>query len=298
MLKTIAAISTALVFPFLAIPQGVTSGPSGLPTPKFEVASVKECGPDKPKGQIPPFRTFSGGISLGCSNLKTLMQLAYDVFADGKSDIQNPGNPSIPIEGLPNWVNSTSYSIEAKTESPQSAAMMRGPMMQALLEERFDMKVHREKREVPVYLMTVARGGVKMQETKEGTCTPLDYSEALNMKPADQPFCAFPSVIRKGPLMIMDARGLTLGPFAKRMRFDGRPIIDRTGLTGAFDIHLEWGSDVPDQPADSATGVARDPSSGASLIVALREQLGLQLNNGRGMSEFIVVDHIGQLREN
>jgi uncharacterized protein (TIGR03435 family) len=172
-------------------------------------------------------------------------------------------------------------------------------MMQALLEERLDLKVHREKREVPVYLMTVAKGPLKLHETQEGTCVPFDFSEALNMTPAGQTFCALPAVSRRGPLTIIDAHGITLGAFAKMLHPDGRPVIDQTGLNGTFDIHLELGAEVPEQPATStATGVASDPSPHASDIVALREQLGLQLNSGKGISEFLIVDHIGKATEN
>jgi len=238
--------------------------------------------------------------ALGCWNLKTLIQMAYAVFGSGKADILNPGTPSFPVEGLPDWVNSARYSIDTRTKSPESAAMMRGPMMQALLEDRFDLKVHLEKREVPVYLMTVAKGALKLHETREGTCEPFDFSEALNMTPAGQTFCALPNVTRRGPVTILDAHGITLGAFAKMLHPDGRPVIDQTGLNGAFDIHLEWGPDVPDQPdtTTAATGVASDPSSSAPFVVALREQLGLQVNSGRGISEFLVVDHIGKASEN
>jgi uncharacterized protein (TIGR03435 family) len=227
-----------------------------------------------------------------------LIQQAYDVFGSGKADILNPGTPSFIMEGLPGWVNSARYSIDAKTDSPQNAAMMRGPMMQALLEERFDLKVHREKREVPAYLLTVAKGRLKLHETPEGTCVPFDFSEALNMKPTDQTtFCAVPTIIRRGPLTIVDAHGITLGAFSKMLHPDGRPVIDQTGLNGMFDIHFEWESDVPN-PSATAAGVASDPSPNASANVALREQLGLQLTSGRGISEFLIVDHIEKAREN
>jgi len=302
MLRTMAAISTALLaFPFLATAQGTASDPSALPNPKFEVASVKECLPNEPKGRAPPFRTFPGGLSLGCSSLKTLIQWAYDVFASGKADFLNAGTPSMAVEGLPDWVNSARYSIDARTANPQSAAMMRGPMMQALLEERFDLKVHREKREGPVYLMTIAKGPLKLRATQEGTCVPFDFSEGLNMTTDHPTLCVVPNVTRKESLTIMDARGTTLGAFSKLLHFEGRAVIDETGLDGKFDIHFEWGPDVAGRPesATAATGVASDPSPGASsFLVALREQLGLELKNGRGISEFLVIDHIGRATEN
>jgi len=299
MLKVIAITTAFLALSSSATPQVIASSSSASPKAKFDVASVRECLPNQPKAQVPPSRTFPGGLTLGCWNLKTLIQMAYDVFASGKADILNAGTPSIPVEGLPDWVASARYSIEAKTDSPQSAAMMRGPLMQELLEERFGLRVHREQREVPVYLLTVAKGSLKLHQTQDGTCVPYDFSEALNMKPADQTFCALPAITRGGPLTRLDAHGITLGAFSKILHLDGRPVMDKTGLEGAFDIHLEWGSDAPAPSANlAAAGVAKDPSTNAPLIVALREQLGLQLSSGRGISEFLVVDHIERAREN
>lgn len=300
MLKTPAVVSIALLaLPFPATPQGIPSGSSISLTPKFEVASIRECLPKQPKAEIPPSRTFAGGISLGCWNLKTLIQMAYDVFASGKADLLNAGTPSVPVEGLPNWVDSALYSIEAKTENPQSAAMMRGPLMQQLLEARFGLRIHREQREVPVYLLTVAKGSLKLRRTEDGACAPYDFSEALNMKPTDRVLCALPAVTRRGPSTILDVHGITLGAFSKILHLDGRPVIDNTGLDGPFDIHLEWGSDPPDQSGNvAAAAVAKDPSPHAALIAAVREQLGLQLNSGRGSREFLVVDHIERPGEN
>src|ERR1700722_15790139 len=130
--------------------------------PKFEVASVKEC---KAGDRPPPSITSPGRLSLGCRNLKMVILTAYEVFASGKVDPLNPSLPLTPMEGDPAWINSASYSFDAKSDIPQSGAMMQGPMMQALLEERFHMRTHREIREVPVYLMTLDKGGPKFRPT-------------------------------------------------------------------------------------------------------------------------------------
>jgi uncharacterized protein (TIGR03435 family) len=156
--------------------QGLVSGQSASPAkPKFEVASVKECkGADRP----PPSISSPGTLSLGCWNLRTVILQAYEVFASGKFDPLNP-MPSTPVEGDPAWIRSARYSFDAKSDSPQSGAMMRGPMMQVLLEERFHMKTHRETREVPIYLLTVDKGGPKFQAAKQGSCQPSDTSGDL-----------------------------------------------------------------------------------------------------------------------
>ena len=275
--------------------QGLTNGQSASPaTASFEVASVKEC---KAMDPSPPSSSSPGRLSLGCWQLKLLIQQAYDVFASGKVNPANPTMALTAIEGDPAWVRSARYSIDAKADGPQSAAMMRGPMMQALLEERFRLKIHRETREVPVYVMTVAKGGPKLQPTQESSCKPLDFGEALNMKPNGEQWCAVPKMSRRGTITVFDIHGVTLDAFAKLLHPDGRPVIDRTGLTGAYDIHLEL-EESPPNPSAPGGGAASDPSPHAADIAATREQLGLRLDPGKGPSEFLVIDHIEKPSEN
>ncbi|HVW08164.1 MAG TPA: TIGR03435 family protein [Bryobacteraceae bacterium] len=281
-MKTATAALASLLFVFGAAPQN-----RSLARPEFDVASVKECAP----GKSAQSATSPGRLTLGCWSLRTLIQQAYDVFASGKSDPLNPGTPTLTIEGLPGWANTAMYSIEATVATPQTAAMMRGPMMQVLLEARFQLKLHREQREVPAWLMTVDPAPRKLHEARANTCEPYDFSEAINMVPSGQIFCGVPSILRRGPLTILDIHGITLQSFAKSLHPDGRPVVDRTGLGGRFDIHLEWGADDPNtQPASA--GVAVDPSPHATVIEAMREQLGLRLTTGRAIGEFLVVDHI------
>ena len=170
---------------------------------------------------------------------------------------------------------------------------MRGPMMQALLEDRFQLKVHRETKEVPAYIMTVARGGAKLQPTIDGSCSHFDPTNLAQSSSGGKPWCLVPSMTRKGPLWVYDVHGMGLGVFSKFLHPDGRSVIDRTGLTGTFDIHLELEAD----PADSqppGDGVASDPSPHPPLIAAIREQLGLQLTPGTGTCEFLIIDQIAR----
>lgn len=258
--------------------------------PKFEVASIKECtDADRP----PPSTSSPGRLGLGCWPLWRLIADAYETFASGKVNPMNLLVPR-PIEGAPAWVNSARYSIDAKAEGPQSGAMMRGPMMQTLLEDRFQLKIHRETREVSAYIMTVAKGGPKLQRTKEGSCNPVDptdFSQSLKILPGGKPWCLVSTNGSKGPLMVFDVHGMTLDAFSKLLRPDGRPVIDRTGLPGAFDIHLEWESDPPTSPAPDGRA-ASDPSPHTAIMVAMREQLGLRLDPGKGTREFLVIDRV------
>jgi uncharacterized protein (TIGR03435 family) len=253
------------------------------PRPKFEVASIKEC---KSIDRPPPSTNSPGRLSLSCWQLKRLIQQAYEVYADGKVDPLNPFLPTTPLEGEPAWVEATSYSIDAKAETPQSAAMMMGPMMQTLLEGRFGLKTHRETREIPVYLMTVAKGGAKLKPSTEDSCRHIDPTDfAQPPLPPGGKACVFTMGARKGPIMVMDIYGITLDVFARIMHPGGRQVIDRTGLTGTFDIHMEHESVAP-----SPDGGASDP--GMPEIAAMREQLGLRLDPGKGPIEFLVIDRI------
>jgi uncharacterized protein (TIGR03435 family) len=260
----------------------------------FEVASVKEC---KGMDPSPPSSSSPGRLSLGCWQLKLLIQQAYDVFESGKVNPLNPAMALTPMEGDPAWIRSARYSIDAKADSPQTAATMRGPMMQALLEERFHLKIHRETREVPVYIMTVAKGGPKMQPAKEGSCQPLDFSEGPNMKPGNEQWCAAPKMSKKGATTVFDIHGATFDLFAKMLHPDGRAVIDRTGLTGKYDIHLELDASTANSSAPGG-GAASDPSPHAPDIAATRDQLGLRLDPGKGPIEYLVIDHIERLSDN
>jgi len=272
--------------------QDLTPAQSASPAmPKFEVVSIREC---QGKVEAPPPISSPNRLRLGCWPLARLIADAYETFATGKVDPLKPP-AATPLEGTPPWANSARYTIDAKAERPQSAAMMRGPMMQALLEDRFQVKVHREAREISGYLMTVSKekDGLKLQHTREGSCDRIDPTD-LSQSPAAKP-CNVPMITTKGSLTVLDLRGVTLDVFARLLHPDGHPVIDGTGLTGAFDIHMEWESSAansayPDTNPES--GAASDPSAHASQIEAMRRQLGLRLDPGKGTREMLVLDRV------
>jgi uncharacterized protein (TIGR03435 family) len=141
-----------------------------------------------------------------------ILQQAYGLFANGRE------NPlwSIPkIEGGPAWINSDRYEINAKAEGDASPEMMMGPMMQGLLEDRFKLKVHRESREVQVYALTVAKGGLKLKPFQEGSCTPSSDTPHV---PGQPPVCKA-RTSSKGPnLLTVDGQGMTLDEFSGCIR--------------------------------------------------------------------------------
>jgi len=177
---------------------------------------------------------------------------------------------------------------------------MQGPMLQALLEERFKLRVHRETREVSVYRLTVAKGGLKLRRVEEGSCTPHDYAALLlSPEPGQKPICGNGGFGRRGNLVVAEIPGISIDEFSKRLTFRlDRPVIDKTGVTGLFDFHLEFAPDMSTpqllgQPADPS-----EPAAGQSIFTAIQKQLGLRLESAKGPREFLVVDSAEKPSEN
>jgi len=219
------------------------------------------------------------------------------VFANGKLDPLNPAFPFAPLDGGPDWMNNAQYTIDARTPSPQTIVMMRGPMMQKLLEDRFKLRVHRETREVPVYFLTVAPDGPKFPPTQEGTCTPLSENDPTwsPVVPAgSKPWCVVMMPAKHESRMTWDVKGMSMETFSKLIN-PGRPVIDQTGLKGTYDIHLEWWLDENSSMPESGAPV--DPGR-ISFVQAIRKQLGLQFQPGKGPREFLVIDRLERPTEN
>ncbi len=105
--------------------------------------------------------------------VRGLIQIAYERYAGGRfHPLDFRDFP--PIEGGPNWLDSDRFDISAKADGRFSQAMMNGPMLQALLEDRFKLKLHRESRVVSVYALTVAKVGPKLHPLKKVGCASLD----------------------------------------------------------------------------------------------------------------------------
>jgi uncharacterized protein (TIGR03435 family) len=162
-------------------------------------------------------------------------------------------------------------------------------MLQSLLEDRFSLKIHRETREVPAYELTVAKGGLKMQPVQPGGCTVFDIS--LRPPPRPEPdvnYCRLNIGRMKGPNWIVDTQATSIDYFAKNvlMLYTDHPVIDKTGVAGLFDFHLEF---APDEATDPA---------GPSLFTAMQEHLELKLTLTKGSGYFVVVDGVERPTEN
>jgi bla regulator protein blaR1 len=283
-----------------APPPDTQSAPRNIP--KWDAVSIKRCkdAPDNGSGfQAHADRPGAGANrspdrqTWSCVSMSTLITQAYSIWASGEG---KPAAFPAPIERLPSWTDSEFYTIEAKSEGSPGEGLMRGPMLQALLEDRFALKIRRETREGRVYLMTVAKGGPKLQPF-QGGCTPVDIVHLAASMSTNRNPCRG-SGQSKGPNKTIDIPGLDLDSFALAITRDGGfdgPVLNKTGLTGYFHIHLEFLSNG--RPGDAASASADDPPF-PSIFTAMPQQLGLKVEAGKGPREFLVVDHLEKPSEN
>jgi uncharacterized protein (TIGR03435 family) len=224
--------------------------------PAFEVASLKlnpGCEGDHQDEAFSP-----GRVTVTCITLRNLIQAAYGTFANGPNS--NPQR--LRFVGAPDWIGSDRYDIAAKADGDVPMDQMFGPMLQVLLEDRFQLKTHLETRDFPVYTLTVAKSGLKLQPSKDGSCIPLDLNHAVDRSPN---FCGRMTGRANGALVTDDAYGMGMAEIAGKLlsnRLD-RPVVNKTGIAGLFDVHLEFVRD--NSPRGPGESLSPDRFAGPSL---------------------------------
>ena len=291
----LAAVATPILIGVMTAPVIRAQSPPAN-TPRFEVASIRPC-EEADNGPSP--KSSPGRLVEDCHELLNLIGNAYTTFADGHLNLNSK---RAPITGGPSWLRSAAYNINATAEGNPSVTMMLGPMMQRLLEDRFRLKIHRETREGSVYFLTVARGGPKLHAFKEGSCTPWAVPPPP-LEPGTR-YCVITVSLLSSSV---EALGATLDEFSKTLgTVVDRPVIDKTGTTGRFDIRFKFSREgttlagvrlIGPLPA-SDPRPASDRTDPPSIFVALQEELGLRLEAGRGPVETLVIDHIEKPSEN
>lgn len=258
---------------------------------KFEVASVRRCAADFAPGDRGGGNLGEpspGSVSLNCQSVMGLIRMAFVAFADGH---MNP-DARVPILGGPAWIESERYRVNAETPAAQKQGTMRGPMMQALLEDRFQLKMHRETREAPVFVLTVAKGGPKLEQWREGSCVPMDFTKFPPEEP--QNMC-LTRASPDGSNALIEAQGVTVAEFFSRFfgnGIDGRPVVDKTGLEGQFNFRLTY---APNSVIDA---LAPGEQPGPSIFTAVQQQLGLKLEPAKGLRDVFVIDRVERPSEN
>jgi bla regulator protein BlaR1 len=283
MLATVAC--TAIALP-VAI--GILNAQSPATRPQFEVASVK-LDTSGTNNQL--FGSHSPG-TFNADNYPLLGLIA------GAYDLK-----PFQIAGAPAWIESSRYDIVAKPsvdppkrpltrESMQKDQEEMKLMLQSLLEDRFQLRLHRETKELPVYALTIAKGGLKLQA---GNCTNYDPNNppprpAPGQKPPD--YCGNISAGGRGPTQTLNAFGITVTAFLGVLSdYTDRVAIDKTGFTGTFSAHLVFAA-----PGASAAGDS--DGSVPSLFTAIEEQLGLKVESTKGPVKILVIDHVERPSEN
>jgi bla regulator protein BlaR1 len=207
-------------------------------------------------GMSRPAPSALGRCVITAATLKQIVSEAYDLA------------PTVEIAGGPSWFDSDRFDIDAKAEDPSKTTDAQlQQMLQQLLADRFKLKLHRENKEVSGSLLVVDKNGSKLKEVTDAVNVP-----ARGGRPGD-----------------MNFRAAHIGVLAEFLSgIMGRPVQDKTGLTGRYTFDLKWALGENDvvppefaQPKDHA---------GPSLVTALQEQLGLRLQSGRVPILIVVVD--------
>lgn len=230
-------------------------------TPKtFDVASVK---PNTSGNSGRVLSPVPGGRFVATN--VTLRQLVAFAFGVPNSHFE------MIVIGGPDWIDADRFDVEARVSTGDIPRGRTTPLVRALLEERFQLRAHRETRDRPIYQLVVDRPDRRL-------------GAGLRRSTAD---C---KVARCGLLQASGSAGgmgVTIPQLADALApFAGRVILDRTSLAQPFDIDLKWTPDAT--PANDAPG----------LMTAIREQLGLRLESARGPVDVVVVDAVNQLKPN
>jgi uncharacterized protein (TIGR03435 family) len=290
----ITALAGAVVFNAMAR----TSAPQAAD--KFEVASIKpgSTGPRGGRGgggcagglgQVEPNR-----FAITNATLYNLITLAYGI------DCLNVSVHDL-ISGGPKWIASDLFTVQAVIPegSPRYTINQLGrgqapalqTMLQSMLTERFKLAVHRETRELTVYALTVAAGGAKLKPSEEGSCVKRDPSNPVFEPPPRGTFvCGTGGVAARGPNVFVATAGVTLDFFATRLDLVlDRPVVNKTGLTGLFDIRVDFAPEGTTFPPfqNGAVGVPEAPS----IFTAIQQQLGLRLEATKAPVEVLIIDH-------
>jgi uncharacterized protein (TIGR03435 family) len=263
----------------------------GQPTakrPEFEVASIKQsAGGD---GRFIGTGK-SGGFDAKNTPLKNLIAEAYQV-------------KTFQIYGGPAWLASDTYDITAKRDiEGRNAAETREGFeavwvdlmlrLQVLLEDRCSLKVHKETKELPVYVLTIAKSGLKLEPSN---CVVVDSEHPATPAPG-QPrpkYCGNSGTTRNGLNAVMTGYGIKMSDLLRWLsNSTSRTVIDKTGYTEEFNARVEWTPDAGlARPGTDEKSTPAADTTGPTIFTALQEQLGLKLESAKGPVEVLVIDHV------
>ncbi len=261
-----------------AAPVSASAQQPGGAQPVYDVASIK---PHKSDDNSSSWGSHDGSYSAANVSLKLLLSAAYGI-REGL------------ISGLPKWAEDARFDVQAKMVDPDPVVVknltkeQREGMLAALLADRFHARAHRATKELPVYEMTVAKDGPKFKvNSQQGPgsgpnkgLVPGSWRTSMN-----------------GPShMELDADAMPMASLAELLSAQlNRTVIDKTNLTGKYDLVLKW---TPQDAAMTAPDSGSPADPGPSIFSAMTEQLGLRLEPAKGPVVTLVVDHVETPSEN
>jgi len=279
--------SSALTLFALAVAAASLAQTPATTKPTFDVASIRR--------NTAPEGTRSLGDQPGGRFVATRVTL--------RRVIQYAYRDNQQFLGGPDWLDTDRWDIEAK--APEGTVPVRASpintvpdtialMVQSLLEDRFKLKAHRETRELPLYELTIAKGGAKVKLSEDQTAPSALVGQGG----------ARGGALTRGSIGLgrndMEAQGQPINLLAMALGalYAGRPVVDKTGLKGLYDIKLQWTPDAGLAAPVNPPGGALSAPSGPSLFTALEEQLGLKLEASKGPLPVLVIDSIERPTEN
>jgi uncharacterized protein (TIGR03435 family) len=274
-LVLITAMSPLRIVAAQATP--VTGSPAGQ---KFAVVTIKPCSaetaaqPSGPRGRgagAGNVTASPGSLHIDCMTVQNMIDRAYVFFGNPLLNESGPPREAAPrVKGGPGWIRSDRFTLEARADDNADRKTLMGPMLRAFLEDRLQLQTHRDVEDIPVYAMTVAKGGLKI--------TPV-------VTDADcKPECGMVMRSMRGSTRILDLGGMELEILTTVLNLD-RHVIDRTGLSESarYNIHFER----PEEPQADPAG-----ATGADVFRALEQQLGLTFEAIKAPHGVIVIDKV------
>jgi uncharacterized protein (TIGR03435 family) len=233
----------------------------------FDVVSVK---PNRSGGSAGNIHDLPGGIQMDNFPLNTLIRFAYELNFDGQ------------MIGVPAWATAERYDVDARVAAEDVERFKRltsgerDAMLQSILVERFKLAAHHRTEQLPVYDLTIVKEGRGLALVKPGDGpqrAPYLNTGDDRISMHDEPIDALASAL---------------------MRKTHRRVVDKTGLTGHYDLELRFAPNSGTAPAgnDEQKAETGADSSDPGLFTALQEQLGLKLKADKGPVDCLVVDHI------
>jgi uncharacterized protein (TIGR03435 family) len=263
---------------FLASPMLLTQQPNSSPVaPAFDVATIK---PHQGVLTMTGVMNTADGVNGSAATLAMLVQYAYELRSEDQ------------VSGVAEWAKTDRFDVQARMGEADIAAMQKldhadknarlRQMMQALLAERFKLKVHGETKQVAVYDMVVAKGGSKLTDAAS------DTNEHLLKGKDGAPLHVLTWNTGKTVAQGYSAKDLA-DVLSQPYSALGRPVMDKTGLTGTYNFTLDW---TPPHPGVRFGGESDSPApeDTHSIFTALGD-VGLKLQPSAGSMEMIVVDH-------